>query len=150
MPVWLLRWIPTAALVVGVAGIATYGVHFFREQGRDEYRPRVAELERQLEAEKVSRARAEKASASYRAELDTLSNRPVPRVPVRLCVPTPAGNAAQRVDGPAAASGSDNRPAGGDLEAGPDIGPDLYALARDCDAENAKLRALQGWINDVR
>jgi hypothetical protein len=43
-----------------------------------------------------------------------------------------------------------NGTAASDFTAGPDIGPDLYDLAGRCDAEIAKLRALQGWVNDVR
>ena len=135
-----------------MAGVV-FGVHYLKEQGRDEIRPQVKELQEQLAAEKASRARAEAAANSYRAELDYLASRPVPATSVRLCrtVPTmPTGVPAPRFDGSTSRAGSDDRPVGGDLEAGPDIGPDLYGLAKTCDAEIAKLRALQGWINDVR
>ena len=135
-----------------MAGVV-FGVHYLKEQGRDEIRPQVKELQEQLAAEKASRARAEAAANSYRAELDYLASRPVPATSVRLCRTVPTmltGVPAPRFDGATSRAGSDDRPAGENLEAGPDIGPDLYGLAKTCDAEIAKLRALQGWINDVR
>ena len=150
MPVWLLRHLPTVLLVVAIGAAAAWAVHALREQGRDELRPRVAQLEQELTAERNNRERAERVANGYYAELQSNLNRPVPVGPVRLCraspVPAP-GPAASGADGPAAASGSDNRPAGGDLEAGPDIGPELFSLARDCDAEIARLRALQRWFD---
>jgi hypothetical protein len=149
---WMLRWLPTALLGVLLTAGVVFGVHYLKEQGRDEIRPQVKELQEQLAAETSNRQRSETAANAYLAELEYLRRRPVPAGPVRLCrnpVPRP-GNPAPVPDGPAAAAGGDVGPAGGDLEAGPDIGPDLRGLARDCDAEIAKLRALQGWINDVR
>lgn len=147
------RWASAAVLVVLLTTGIGFGVHCLKELGRNELRPKVAELESLLAAEKASRARAEAAANSYRAELDYLASRPVSATPVRLCrtVPTmPAAVPAPRSDDAASRAGIDDRPAGGDLEAGPDIGPELYGLAKTCDAEIAKLRALQGWINDVR
>ena len=147
IPGWLLRWLPTVILVVGIGLAAAWSVHALREQGRAELRPQIASLEAQLATETSNRQRSETAANAYLAELEYLRRRPVPAGPVRLCrnpVPRP-GNPAPVPDGPAAATGGDERPAGGDLEAGPDIGPDLRGLAFDCDAENAKLRALQRW-----
>ncbi len=147
------RWASAAVLVVLLTTGIGFGVHYLKEQGRDEIRPQVKELQEQLAEEKASRARAEAAANSYRAELDYLASRPVSATPVRLCrtVPTvPAAVPASRSDDATSRAGSDDRPAGGDLEAGPDIGPELRGLAKACDAEIAKLRALQGWINDVR
>lgn len=152
MPTWLLRWLPTAILVAIIAAVGAYGVHFFREQGRNEYRPQVQALKAELAAEKADRARAEKATASYRAELDSVRSRPITRVPVRLCSsPLPSTvTTARSADDATSRTGSNHRPSGSDLEAGPDIGPELYNLAQVCDIEIARLRALQGWINDVR
>lgn len=146
------RWASAAVLVVLLTTGIGFGVHYLKELGRNELRPKVAELESLLAAEKNARVRAEKASASYWAELVAIRDRPVSAAPVRLCVgPMPSlESTATSSDGATSRAGSDDRPAGGDLEAGPDIGPELYGLAKTCDAEIAKLRALQGWINDVR
>lgn len=153
IPTWLLRWVPTAVLTALLVGGLAYGVHYFREQGRDEYRKKVQNLESQLAMEKDARALAEKVTMAYYEELDRLNRRPVSATPVRLCgtVPKmPTVVTAPRFDDTTSRAGSDDRPAGENLEAGPDIGPDLYGLAKTCDAEIAKLRALQGWINDLR
>ena len=146
------RWASAAVLVVLLTTGIGFGVHYLKELGRNELRPKVAELESLLAAEKNARERAEKASASYWAELVAIRDRPVSAAPVRLCVgPMPSlESTTTSSDGATSRAGSDDRPAGGDLEAGPDIGPELYGLAKTCDAEIAKLRALQGWINDVR
>lgn len=152
---WLWRYAPHA-LIAAVLGLSCiYAVYTLREQGRAELRPQIERLEAELAAERADRARAERASASYQSEMERLreraANRTVNRTPVRLCVTPaapPAGDAAQGTDGAATTAGSDDRPAGSDPKAGPDIGADLYALAAACDAENAKLRALQGWIKD--
>lgn len=152
-PVWVLRWLPTALLGILLTAGVIFGIHYFREQGRDEYRKKVQDLESQLAMEKDARALAEKVTMAYYEELDRLNRRPVSSTPVRLCgtVPKmPTVVTAPRFDDTTSRAGSDDRPAGGDLEAGPDIGPELYGLAKTCDAEIAKLRALQGWINDVR
>ena len=145
---WLLRWLPTVILVVGIGLAAAWAVHALREQGRAELRPQIASLEAQLATETSNRQRSETVANAYLAELERLASRPVSAVPVRLCRTAPKMPAvvtAPVPDGPAAATGSDDRPAGGDLEAGPDIGPDLRGLAKACDAEIAKLRALQQW-----
>jgi len=152
---WLWRYAPHA-LIAAVLGLTCiYAVYTLREQGRAELRPQIERLEAELAAERADRARAERASGSYQLEIERLNKRAVDRAvnrtPVRLCVSPPApptGNAAQGTDGATTPTGSNDRPAGSDLKAGPDIGADLYALAAACDAENAKLRALQGWIKD--
>ena len=147
IPGWLLRWLPTVILVVGIGLAAAWSVHALREQGRAELRPQIASLEAQLATETSNRQRSETAANAYLAELEYLRRRPVPAGPVRLCRnPVPrSGNPAPVPDGSAAATGSDVGPARGDLEEGPDIGPDLRGLAFDCDAEIARLRALQRW-----
>ena len=146
------RWASAAVLVVLLTTGIGFGVHYLKELGRNELRPKVAELESLLAAEKNARERAETAANAYWTELGNLSRRPVSTAPVRLCVgPLPSlESTTTSSDGATSRAGSDDRPAGGDLEAGPDIGPELYGLAKTCDAEIAKLRALQGWINDVR
>lgn len=146
------RWASAAVLVVLLTTGIGFGVHYLKELGRNELRPKVAELESLLAAEKNARERAETAANAYWTELGNLSRRPVSTAPVRLCVgPMPSlESTTTSSDGATSRAGSDDRPAGGDLEAGPDIGPELYGLAKTCDAEIAKLRALQGWINDVR
>lgn len=152
---WLWRFAPHA-LIAAVLGLSCiYAVYTLREQGRAELRPQIERLEAELAAERADRARAERASASYQSEMERLRertlNRTVNRTPVRLCVSPPAppvGNPALRTNGSPATTGSDERKVGGNPKAGPDIGADLYALAAACDAENAKLRALQGWVKD--
>jgi hypothetical protein len=150
---FLLRYAPHALLAIGVALLAAFAIHTFREQGRNEIRPQVAKLEQELATERFNRKRAEAASSAYAQELADLNSRPVRATPVRLCreaAPSvPAGNAAQGAVGSTAATGGDERAAGADLEAGPDIGPALRSLAMACDLENAKLRALQGWANGL-
>lgn len=152
---WLWRFAPHA-IVAAVLGLTCiYVVYTLREQGRAELRPQIERLEAELAAERADRARAERAADSYQSEMERLreraANRTVNRTPVRLCV-TPAapsaGDAALRTNGSTATTGSDERKVGGNPKAGPDIGADLYALAAACDAENAKLRALQGWVKD--
>jgi hypothetical protein len=152
---WLWRYAPHA-LIAAVLGLSCiYAVYTLREQGRAELRPQIERLEAELAAERADRARAERASDSYQLEIERLNKRAVDRAvnrtPVRLCVspPTPpAGDAAQGTDGAAPAAGSDDGSPRSNPQAGPDIGEALYALAAACDVENAKLRALQGWIKD--
>lgn len=152
---WLWRYAPHA-LIAAVLGLSCiYAVYTLREQGRAELRPQIERLEAALAAERADRARAERASGSYQLEIERLNKRAVDRAvnrtPVRLCVSPPAppaGDAAQGTDGAAPTAGSDDGSPRSNPQAGPDIGADLYALAAACDAENAKLRALQGWIKD--
>ena len=151
---WLWRYAPHAILAAGLGLLSVYVVHTLREQGRAELRPQIERLEAALAAERADRARAERAADSYQSEMERLRertlNRTVNRTPVRLCVtPDPQGGAAPKgTDDPAPAPRSDDGSAGSNPQAGPDIGADLYALVAACDAENAKLRALQGWILD--
>jgi hypothetical protein len=151
---WLWRYAPHAILSAGLGLLCIYAVYTFREQGRAELRPQIERLETALAAERADRARAERASDSYQSEMERLRertlNRTVNRTPVRLCVtPTPQGGAASEgTNDPAPTPRSDDGSARSNPQAGPDIGADLYALIAACDAENAKLRALQGWILD--
>ena len=148
------RFAPYALGLVILVAAAMGALHNAKEAGRAELKPEVERLAAALKAERADRARAEAAASAYRSEVDVIRSRPVPTAPVRLCVnPKPVPSTFTPTDGTTrttTTSGGD-APAPGDyLEAGPDIGPELYGLARDCDAEIAKLRALQGWIRDVR
>jgi uncharacterized small protein (DUF1192 family) len=151
---WLWRYAPHAILAAGLGLLCIYAVHTLREQGRAELRPQIERLEAALAAERADRARAERASDSYQLEIERLRERAARtaanRTPVRLCVtPAPQGGATpEGTNDPASSSRSNDGSAGSNPQAGPDIGADLYALAAACDAENAKLRALQGWILD--
>jgi len=150
---WLLKQAPYFIIGAGLIFVGWLVGYKLIERGRDELRPRVAQLEQELIAERNNRERAERVANGYYEELQIILNRPVPAGPVRLCRASPvpaAGPASGGAAGPAAATGGDAGQTGSNLEAGPDIGPDLFALARDCDTEIARLRALQGWINDVR
>lgn len=149
MPVLLLRFLPhLVAVAVLIAGVAL-AVHKIREGVRDELEPKIDRLEIELRAERADRARAEAASSAYQAELDSVDRVPRDTRPVRLCrtpaVPR-APQAPEGADGAATAAGGRTETLGEDSGEGPDIGPDLTDLARSCDREAAKLRALQGWV----
>ena len=154
MGLWWLRYVPTIAVTAMLGLAVAYGIHRAKEQVRAELEPKIEKLEADLAAERADRARAEAATDAYRSEVDALRNRPVSRVPVRLCNETrsvPADSAAQGTDDSTTRTAGGNELSRSDFAQGPDIGPDLYALAAVCDAEYAKLRALQQWIrNDVR
>ena len=154
-PLFLARIAPYAiisALVI-ISGFAAG--QWIKEQGRKELRPQIERLEAALAEERADRARAERASGSYQLEIERLRkrtlDRAVNRPVVRLCnnvTATSDGDAALRTTSSSATTGSDERTTGTNPTPGPDIGADLYALAAACDAENAKLRALQGWVKD--
>lgn len=154
MGLWWLRYVPTIAVTAMLGLAVAYGIHRAKEQVRAELEPKIEKLEADLAAERADRARAEAATDAYRSEVDALRNRPVSRAPVRLCNETrsvPTDSAAQGTDDSTTRTAGGNELSRGDFAQGPDIGPDLYALAAVCDAEYAKLRALQQWIrNDVR
>jgi hypothetical protein len=101
-------------------------------------------------AERVAALQARQAVISetvvrgYEDEIKSLRDRPVTVRTVRLCPDSRAGG----VSGSNPAAGTDGAsPTAGELHgsAQPDIGPDLYQLARDADEIAARLRALQGW-----
>jgi hypothetical protein len=149
IPAWLLRYAPHATIFAVILVAILWGVHRLKEQARDELRPVIERLQTELEAERAARIRNEEAINGYQDELTILRTRPRPIGPVRLCVPSPVLETrppAADVDGPAAPARSDAGAAREDYQAGADIGPALRDLAYSCDAENAKLRALQGWV----
>ena len=154
IPLWVWRYAPHMIVAALLGLIIVFGIHRAKEQVRAELEPKIESLEAQLAAERADRARAEAAASAYRSEMDGLRSRPVPRTPVRLCNETravPADPAAEGTDGRTTTTAGGNELARSDFAEGPDIGPDLYALAAMCDAEFAKLRALQKWVrNDVR
>jgi hypothetical protein len=154
IPWWVWRVAPYAIGVAVVVIAAIGALHNAKEEGRNELRPEIERLEAVLAAERTGRARAEAAASSYRSEMDAIRSRPPVRTPVRLCVnpaPVPSPrDSAPGTNGSSSTTGSNTGPSGPNTQAGPDIGPDLYALAQSCDAEIAKLRALQGWVRDVR
>jgi hypothetical protein len=154
IPLFLARIAPYAIISAFVIISGFAAGQWIKEQGRKELRPQIERLEAALAAERADRARAERASGSYQLEIERLRERAARtaanRSPVRLCVtPAPQGGAApEGTNDPAPAPRSDDGSAESNPQAGPDIGADLYALAAACDAENAKLRALQGWVKD--
>lgn len=149
------RFTPYIVGIVIVVIAAMGALHNAKESGRAELKPEIERLEAALAAERSDRARAEAAANSYRSEMDALRSRPVPRTPVRLCVekrldvPVTQPSASDSV-GTTTTSWGHNGTAATNFEPGPDISADLFDLAGRCDAEIAKLRALQGWVNDVR
>jgi hypothetical protein len=150
IPPVLLRLLPPILALCIALGLIYWVVQNFKEQGRAELRPVIERLQTELEAERLNRQLNEEALNEYQQELDGLRRRPVSTRPVRLC--NPDGGVVQ---GTGAASGTDGAtaPSGGDAGAagaGPDIGPALRNLAYQCDAENAKLRALQGWVRGLQ
>lgn len=96
--------------------------------------------EAQQKAAQAASQKAQEAVQSYEQEISALRSRPARTV--RVC-PDPGS-----VRNAAAAPGADGAPAPGAVvpaEAGRDIGPDLYQLAKDADEVAARLRALQQW-----
>lgn len=87
--------------------------------------------------------------ASYESEIESLRNKP-PRVRVvRVCRDEAVAGA---VRGESTARAADAGAAGDrriPAQAGPDIGPELYDLAGDCDKISAQLRALQIWAKEL-
>ena len=149
MPYWLLKYAPhLVAVAVLIAG-AALAVHKIREGVRDELAPKIDRLETELRAERADRARAEAASSAYQTELNSVDRVPRDTRPVRLCRSPAVSRAPQPpegTDGAAPTAGGRTETLEEDSGQGPDIGPDLTDLARSCDREAAKLRALQGWV----
>ena len=148
------RWLVDVGIAVVILGVGYAAGHWImeraREEGRAELRAENEQLRGELERQRIDRSRAESATAKYLAELEVLRRAARTRS-VRLCVsptPVPTRDPARGADDPAAAARLDDDRPGGDPAPGPDIGPELYALAAFCDAEIARLRALQGWVRD--
>lgn len=158
---WLsaIRYAPLMLAVVGIAFGAHLVYHYGRAREQAKLRPELVSaqaeinsLRARVQAERIARERVEKTLESYHAEILEIRTRPMPAAPVRLCrnaaarlpaTPAATGGA----DGAASRPGSRAEDAGGNSAEGPgpDIGPDLAALAVSCDVVAARLRALQGW-----
>ncbi len=114
-----------------------------------------ATLTATLASERAARAHelkiATEASHDYESRLQALSvaRADTPVQSVRLCrSPTgwvPAPSPAPSGTGPGSDAGHAGE-AGSDLEAGPDIGPALYALADEKDEELARCASLIKWV----
>lgn len=153
-----LAAIPWRLIGYGVAVAAVLALGWRVHAWREAYKA-LPEVEAQLSAEVACedgsqcasrqaalQAAAEAKSAEvvngYEAELAALRARPVRVRTVRLCADP--GD----VQGAGATGAADGAgPGAGELHgaAGPDIGPDLYGLAREADEVAARLRALQEW-----
>jgi len=144
---WLLRQLPLAAILTAILVAILWGAARLKEQGRAEMRPVIERLQSELESERAARIRNEEAVNAYVSEIEGLRKRPRPSTPVRLCIAAPQADLpALAVDDSTSIAGSGTELSGGNLVSGPDIGPALRELAYGCDAENAKLRALQNWV----
>ncbi len=100
--------------------------------------------------------RVARASKGYQDELTALRITALaqPARVVRLCRPAGPSRPADRPadagsDGAAAAAGVVPETAGSGVEQGPDIGPDLYALADEADRIVAQCRALQEYVDGL-
>jgi hypothetical protein len=158
IPLNAIPWRLVGYAVAGAAVLALgWRVHAWREAYTVDLPAAQEALQREIACGEGSeclkrsisaQAQAEAASAvivkGYEDELESLRNRPVRTRTVRLCPEATDGDVrVPPASGPADGAGA---PAG-ELHgaAGPDIGPDLYQLARDADELAARLRALQGW-----
>lgn len=159
--IWLsaIRYAPQLLAVVGVLFSAHLVYDYGRAREQAKLRPELISAQAEInslraraQAERIARERVEKTLEAYHAEILEVRTRPVPAAPVRLCrnpaprlpaTPAAPGGA----DGAASRAGSGAEGAGGDSGEGPgpDIGPDLAALAASCDVVAARLRALQSW-----
>lgn len=147
MPLWLARFLPHIVLSLGVIVTGFVVGAWLKEQGRKELRPVIERLQVELDTERENRKRNEVAINGYQSELAALRKRTANRAPVRLCIDSPGqDDAAGHTNDSTATAGSDTGSTRGNHRAGSNIGPALRELAYSCDAENAKLRALQKWI----
>lgn len=152
---WPLLW--RAALGLALVWVGWhYGAAHERGAIEDE---RVAQLKATVVA--VEAARAEEAAARERStevetryedaklELDRV-RADIPARVVRLCV---AAGSQRHLPGVPAAPGVDHGASADQPDvsgtAGPDIGPELYALADQCDDAARRLSAAQEWLHSV-
>lgn len=147
--IWL-RFMPYLLGLLSVLGAGYYIVESAKEKMQKHYEPIIQQLEQDLASERANAQRNEDAINGYLTELEGL-RRPRPRTPVRLCVnPVPApAKATESLANTTTVGGDVFTETRADFEPGPDIGDDLRNLAAACDAEVAKLRALQGWANGL-
>jgi hypothetical protein len=124
------------------------------EAERDAARDYIVQYRKAAKAEHL---RVNKASKGYQDELKALRITALaqPARVVRLCRPAggsagSAGTASQSgPDGAATGAGELSEATGSGVEQGPDIGPELYAIADDADRIVAQCRALQEYVNGL-
>ena len=155
-----LAWIRIGLAAVAIAALLALGwrVHAWREayKAYPELQERLTAEEscgegskcsaRQAALAAAAEAKSREVQADYERELADLRNRPIPVRTVRLCPEGAAGDV-RRADsaGPAHGAGPGAAVIPGAPRPNPDIGPELYELARDADEVAARLRALQEW-----
>jgi hypothetical protein len=149
-----LVWIAlVAGLIVGAFG--GWRVTAWMSQGQKLFAVRTALATERATAQKniddlqEQVANLQEASHVYQDELAALRARPVVTEPVRLCIQPGRSRVSQalaaepRSNAAAASTGILQPGRGANLEAGPDIGPDLRALWRKADEVLAQCRGLQ-------
>jgi hypothetical protein len=146
-------------LVLGVAVLAVIGglitLQHFTVKRLNAAKAELRTAHATLEAERAARAHelkiAREASNDYQTRLAKLATdkAATPTRHVRLCRQTDSGVPATA----SATSGTDSGTAaeqpgtsGPNIEAGPDIGVELYALADEADQRAAQCNALIGWL----
>ncbi len=150
-----LRLYIYAGLAIAAAGALWYVRHTANE--RDEYKAKAAQLQADYGALRAAyddeRRRAKDATDEHERLLTKLAKdkSATPTRSVRLCssptgwVPAP-GPAAEGVNPPGDAGHAGE--AGRNLEAGPDIGHELYALADRVDEQLAQCASLIKWAEN--
>jgi len=155
----LILWGAVGLLAIGAFALVN---HWRLDSGRlkverVQHSAKVNELEQRIAFEIDNQRKANAASDQYQkklAELDA-ARADIPVRTVRLCNgpkpvsataarATPGGPDAASTEGLQEAAGSDTRDRWSDD--GPDIGPELYAVADDGDKCSAQVDALQAWI----
>ena len=147
--IWL-RFMPYLLGLLSVVGAGYWAVESVREKVRQHYEPIIERLENDLKNEREAAKLNEDVINGYLAELEGL-RRPPSTTPVRLCrnpMPNPP-KPPESIASTTTVGGDVFTETRADFEPGPDIGPDLRSLVSACDAEIAKLRALQGWVNGL-
>jgi len=152
MPIWLMgllsgRGLKISALILfgGAVAFAGWKANDWRTDAA-RLRTELAAAESRLANAQIAMRAAQSASEDYQNELEIIRSRPVSTSPVRLCVNprVPArGRAQPGSDAGSAPAGVVSSGDGPNLEEGPDIGPELRALARKADEVSARLRAHQ-------
>ena len=164
IPSWLTMRLAGYGLAALAVGLLAWRIHAWRRayQALPAAREALAASESARATERSQWAaestRIATVSKGYLDELEKLrtARQSVPARAVRLCSSpaqarsdTPAPAATAGVDVSPAASGELPAAAGSDHPAGPDIGPDLYALADEADSVVASCRSLQEYVRTL-
>ena len=158
----MIGWLKLAG--VGLAAAAMLGLGLIVKNWHDEaarvpvLEAEIAQAKVTVETERRLKTEADAASRGYQDELEKLraARAAAPVRTVRLCInpAVPAhgeGAAAQPgSDGAAAPGGEFSEGTGSNTGQGPDIGPDLAALADRADQLSAQVRGLQDYINRIQ